>query len=67
MSDLAVVARDAKLGMPGARLLGPALGNLHLFFYRLGPVLSRRLLLTGDTVTAGERRAPRRVHRRVRA
>ena len=54
MSDLAVVGRDAKLGMPGARLLGPALGNLHLFFYRLGPVLARRLLLTGDTVTAGE-------------
>ncbi len=54
MSDLAVVGRDAKLGMPGARLLGPALGNLHLFFYRLGPVLARRLLLTGDTVDAGE-------------
>jgi enoyl-CoA hydratase/carnithine racemase len=54
MSDIAVVGRDARLGMPGARLLGPALGNLHLFFYRLGPVLSRRLLLTGDTVVAGE-------------
>ena len=54
MSDLAVVGRDAKLGMPGARLLGPALGNLHLFFYRLGPVLARRLLLTGDTVAASE-------------
>jgi enoyl-CoA hydratase len=54
MADLAVVGRDTKLGMPGAQLLGPALGNLHLFFYRLGPVLARRLLLTGDTVTAGE-------------
>ena len=54
MSDLTVVARNAKLGMPGARLLGPALGNLHLFFYRLGPVLARRLLLTGDTVEAAE-------------
>ena len=51
MADLAVVGHDAKLGMPGARLLGPALGNLHLFFHRLGPVLSRRLLLTGDTIT----------------
>jgi enoyl-CoA hydratase/carnithine racemase len=40
--------------MPGAQLLGPALGNVHLFFYRLGPVLARRLLLTGDTVSAGE-------------
>jgi enoyl-CoA hydratase/carnithine racemase len=54
MSDLAVVGRDTQLGMPGARLLGPALGNLHLFFHRLGPVLARRLLLTGDTVAAGE-------------
>jgi enoyl-CoA hydratase len=54
MADLAVVGRDAQIGMPGAQLLGPALGNLHLFFYRLGPVLARRLLLTGDTVAAGE-------------
>ena len=54
MSDISVAGRDAKIGMPGARLLGPALGNLHLFFYRLGPVLARRLLLTGDTIQAGE-------------
>jgi enoyl-CoA hydratase/carnithine racemase len=54
MSDLAVVGRNAKIGMPGARLLGPALGNLHLFFHRLGPVLSRRLLFTGDTIAARE-------------
>jgi enoyl-CoA hydratase len=52
MSDISVVGRDAQVGMPGARLLGPALGNLHLFFYRLGPVLARRLLFTGDTITA---------------
>jgi enoyl-CoA hydratase/carnithine racemase len=54
MSDISVAGRDAKVGMPGARLLGPALGNLHLFFYRLGPVLARRLLLTGDVIEAGE-------------
>jgi enoyl-CoA hydratase/carnithine racemase len=54
MADLAVVGRGAKLGMPGAQLLGPALGNLHLFFHRLGPVLSRRLLLTGETLTGAE-------------
>src|SRR5262245_57809355 len=54
MADIAVVGRDAQLGMPGARLLGPALGNLHLFFHRLGPVLSRRLLLTGDTITGAD-------------
>ena len=32
----------------------PALGSLHMFFYRLGPVLARRLLLTGDTIDAAE-------------
>jgi enoyl-CoA hydratase/carnithine racemase len=52
MADIAVVARDTKLGMPATRFLGPALGSLHLFFHRLGPVLARRLLLTGDTVPA---------------
>src|SRR5262245_44070692 len=52
MADIAVVARDTQLGMPATRFLGPALGSLHLFFHRLGPVLARRLLLTGDTVPA---------------
>ncbi len=54
MADIAVVARDAQVGMPATRFLGPALGSLHLFFHRLGPVLARRLLLTGDTIEAGE-------------
>jgi enoyl-CoA hydratase/carnithine racemase len=54
MADIAVVAEDTVVGMPATRMLGPALGSLHLFFHRLGPVLARRLLLTGDTVTAGE-------------
>ena len=54
MADIAVVARDAVIGMPATRFLGPALGSLQLFFHRLGPVLARRLLLTGDTVEAGE-------------
>ncbi len=52
MADIAVVASDTVIGMPGTRLLGPALGSLHLFFHRLGPVLARRLLLTGDTMEA---------------
>ena len=52
MADLAVVARTTVIGMPATRFLGPALGSLHLFFHRLGPVLARRLLLTGDTVPA---------------
>jgi enoyl-CoA hydratase len=54
MADLAVVARDTVIGMPATRFLGPALGSLHMFFHRLGPVLARRLLLTGDTIEAGE-------------
>jgi enoyl-CoA hydratase/carnithine racemase len=40
--------------MPATRFLGPALGSLHMFFHRLGPVLARRLLLTGDTIAASE-------------
>lgn len=52
MADISVVARDTVVGMPATRFLGPALGSLHMFFHRLGPVLARRLLLTGDTVTA---------------
>jgi enoyl-CoA hydratase len=52
MADIAVVAHDTAIGMPATRFLGPALGSIHLFFHRLGPVLARRLLLTGDTVPA---------------
>jgi enoyl-CoA hydratase len=52
MTDISVIARDTKLGMPATRFLGPALGSLHMFFHRLGPVLARRLLLTGDIIEA---------------
>ena len=52
MADIAVVGRQTVIGTPATRFLGPALGSLHLFFYRLGPVLARRLLLTGDTIPA---------------
>lgn len=52
MTDISVVARDTKIGMPATRFLGPALGSLHMFFHRLGPVLARRLLLTGDVIDA---------------
>ncbi|VEG43739.1 enoyl-CoA hydratase/carnithine racemase [Mycolicibacterium flavescens] len=53
MTDISVIARTTKIGMPATRFLGPALGSLHMFFHRLGPVLARRLLLTGDIVEAG--------------
>ncbi len=52
MADIAVVGAETLVGMPGTRLLGPALGSLHMFFHRLGSVQARRLLLTGDTVKA---------------
>ena len=52
MTDISVVARNAKIGMPATRFLGPALGSLHMFFHRLGPVLARRMLLTGDIIEA---------------
>src|SRR6185312_906897 len=54
MTDISVIASNAKIGMPATRFLGPALGSLHLFFHRLGPVLARRLLLTGDIIEAGD-------------
>ncbi|ORW97053.1 enoyl-CoA hydratase [Mycobacterium sp. IEC1808] len=54
MTDISVIARDTKIGMPATRFLGPALGSLHMFFHRLGPVLARRLLLTGDIIEAAE-------------
>jgi enoyl-CoA hydratase len=54
MTDISVSGRTTKIGMPATRFLGPALGSLHMFFHRLGPVLARRLLLTGDIIEAGE-------------
>ena len=53
MTDISVIARDTRIGMPATRFLGPALGSLHMFFHRLGPVLVRRMLLTGDIIEAG--------------
>jgi enoyl-CoA hydratase/carnithine racemase len=53
MADISVIGRDTRIGMPATRFLGPALGSLHLFFHRLGPVLARRMLLTGDIIEAG--------------
>lgn len=54
MADISVVGRTTQIGMPATRFLGPALGSLHMFFYRLGPNLARRMLLTGDVITAND-------------
>ena len=53
-SDLSVASPSTQVGMPAARFLGPAIGNLHLFFHRLGPSLAKRLLLTGETLCVGD-------------
>jgi enoyl-CoA hydratase/carnithine racemase len=53
MMDISVIGRNTRIGMPATRFLGPALGSLHMFFHRLGPVLARRMLLTGDIIEAG--------------
>ncbi len=52
--DMCVVGHSTQIGMPAARLLGPALGQLHIFFSRLGPVLAKDILLTGRKVPAAE-------------
>jgi enoyl-CoA hydratase len=54
MADISVVGANTQIGMPATRFLGPALGTLHMFFYRLGPNLARRMLLTGDTIPASD-------------
>ncbi len=53
-SDISVASPETQVGMPGARFLGPAIGNLHLFFHRLGPVLAKRLLLTGEVLRVAD-------------
>lgn len=53
-ADLVVASRQAKVGMPAARFLGPVLGNVALFLHRLGPVVARDLMLTGRMATAAE-------------
>src|SRR3546814_14281459 len=42
MADISVVGRSTKVGMPATRMLGPALGSLHMFFHPPGPNLARR-------------------------
>jgi enoyl-CoA hydratase len=53
-ADISVVGSGTKVGMPATRYLGPVLGDLHLFFHRLGPVLAKDLLLTGRIADADE-------------
>jgi enoyl-CoA hydratase len=48
-SDLIVVAEDARIGYPPARVWG--VPTTALWVHRLGPTRAKRLLLTGDSLT----------------
>jgi enoyl-CoA hydratase len=51
-SDLLVVADDAKIGYPPARVWG--VPTTALWAYKLGPTRAKRLLLTGDSIDGRE-------------
>ena len=51
-SDLLVIAEDAKIGYPPARVWGSP--TTALWASRLGPMRAKRLLLTGDSLTGAE-------------
>jgi enoyl-CoA hydratase len=51
-SDLLVIASDAKIGYPPARVWGSP--TTSLWAYRLGPQRAKRLLFTGDSLTGAE-------------
>ena len=51
-SDLLVIAADAKIGYPPARVWGSP--TTSLWAHRLGPQRAKRLLLTGDCLSGAE-------------
>jgi enoyl-CoA hydratase len=51
-SDLLVIAQDAKIGYPPARVWGSP--TTSMWAYRLGPQRAKRLLFTGDSLTGAE-------------
>jgi enoyl-CoA hydratase len=51
-SDLLVIAEDAKIGYPPARVWGSP--TTAMWASRLGPMRAKRLLLTGDSLTGVE-------------
>jgi enoyl-CoA hydratase len=51
-SDLLVVADDAKIGYPPARVWGSP--TTAMWAYRVGVMRAKRLLLTGDSLTGAE-------------
>jgi enoyl-CoA hydratase/carnithine racemase len=51
-SDLLVIADDARIGYPPARVWGSP--TTAMWAYRLGPQRAKRLLFTGDLITGAE-------------
>ncbi len=51
-SDLLVIAADAKIGYPPARVWGSP--TTAMWAYRLGPQRAKRLLFTGDSLSGSE-------------
>jgi enoyl-CoA hydratase len=51
-SDLLVIAADAKIGYPPARVWGSP--TTAIWASRVGPMRAKRLLLTGDSLTGAE-------------
>ena len=51
-SDLLVIAADAKIGYPPARVWGSP--TTAMWSYRLGPQRAKRLLFTGDSLSGAE-------------
>ncbi len=51
-SDLLVIADDAKIGYPPARVWGTP--TTSMWTYRLGPQRAKRLLFTGDSLSGAE-------------
>jgi enoyl-CoA hydratase len=51
-SDLLVVAEDARIGYPPARVWG--VPTTALWAWRIGPARAKRLLLTGDSILGAE-------------
>jgi enoyl-CoA hydratase len=51
-SDLLVIAADAKIGYPPARVWGSP--TTAMWSYRLGPQRAKRLMFTGDSLSGAE-------------
>ena len=52
LCDVVIAAEDVKIGYPPVRALGSPVN--HMWTYLIGPMWTKRLLLTGDTISGAE-------------